>query len=451
MDVAPSPCITPLEEKTIKDISESLKIIQNEKCYILNIDIQSNSITFNIKEDKSLINTYYIKKMSLEDINKLHKSFYGLNSCNEFLDFIKISIENKTLLIKEEEENILINIEVLYLFKKSNVEIILTQEKINSEKVVNEILKELLVIKEQLNNIEKKTENIENDNKEEINKLKEEILNLKNKNEENKKICDDIQDLKKEINNMKDLYEKNKKLEDEINTLKKEIKKNENKINFEQENKNIKLDIDKLYNYIEPMKSIVFGIYNKTYLMIGTDYDFLKNEIERKTKKIMKGIVKLYQATLDGGDCSIFHKKCDNVSNTLVLICSNSGRRFGGFTTETWDISGQYKDDRKSFLFSLDKRKIYSFKCNGKAIYCHKDFGPTFGSGFTIKIGKNAINEKLLYTYEYYPDGCSFNFNGDQSALSESGKGKATYIYAREYEVYKVQLEDIPLDFNIVY
>ena len=54
---------------------------------------------------------------------------------------------------------------------------------------------------------------------------------------------------------------------------------------------------------------------------------------------------------------------------------------------------------------------------------------------------------KELYTYEFYPDGCSYYFNNDLSALSESGKGKATYIYAREYEVYKTLFEDISSDF----
>ena len=163
--------------------------------------------------------------------------------------------------------------------------------------------------------------------------------------------------------------------------------------------------------------------------------------------KKVKGLEKIYQASIEGGDSSIFHSKCDNIPNTLTLIFSEKGRIFGGFTSETWDISGKYKDDKKSFLFSIDKLKIYSYKCNGKAIYCHKDFGLTFGAGFSNKIGKNALIRKELYTYEFYPDGCSYYFNNDLSALSESGKGKATYIYAREYEVYKILFEDIFSDF----
>ena len=464
MDLPPCPKV---ETKGNLNISESLNIIQENKSYILTINIEENTITFIIKEDKSLINIYYNKTMYLDDIKQLHKAFYGLNSCDEFFDYIKKLIENKNLFIKENEENLTINFEVIYLFQKSIVEISLNQQKINNENIVNNIITELLLIKEQINNMEnnQKDKNIEsndkeeiNNLKEEINKLKEEIIDLKKIKDDNKKMIDNIQNLNEEIKGMKDLSEKNKKLEDEINMLKNEIKKNEiiydkdknNIIKFEEENKllkedneNMKLKINKLNNNIEPIKNIIDAIYNKSNLINRTDFDFLKKEIEKKMNQKVKNIKKLYQATLDGGDSSIFHLKCDNISNTLTIICSEKGRIFGGFTTETWDISGKFKDDRNSFLFSLDKYKIYSYKCNGKAIYCHKDFGPTFGSGFTIKIGKNAIIDKLLYTYEYYPDGCSFNFNKDLYALSESGKGKASYIYAMEYEVYKIEYEDI--------
>ena len=52
-------------------------------------------------------------------------------------------------------------------------------------------------------------------------------------------------------------------------------------------------------------------------------------------KKIKK-LKKLYQATNDGGDSEIFHKKCDNIPNTLALIKSEGQRRFGGFTSIPW-------------------------------------------------------------------------------------------------------------------
>ena len=37
-----------------------------------------------------------------------------------------------------------------------------------------------------------------------------------------------------------------------------------------------------------------------------------------------------------GGDSINFHKKCDNIPNTLILIKSEGNRRFGGFTPIPW-------------------------------------------------------------------------------------------------------------------
>ena len=139
-------------------------------------------------------------------------------------------------------------------------------------------------------------------------------------------------------------------------------------------------------------------MYNRSNLFDINEFEMIKLEMEKKKGQLVKGLKKLYQATIDGGECSIFHKKCDNIPNTLTVIKSAGYWRFGGFTTAEWDTSGKFKDDRNSFLFSLDKKKIYSYKNNGKAIYCNKDYGPTFGAGYTIKIGGNPINEKkLLY------------------------------------------------------
>ena len=166
----------------------------------------------------------------------------------------------------------------------------------------------------------------------------------------------------------------------------------------------------------------------------------LKLAIKSRLNKEVKELKKLYQATVDGDGAINFHSRCDNIPNTLVLIKSAGNRRFGGFTSAEWKSSsnGEYKDDKNAFLFSLDKQKIYSYKNNGKAICDNKDFGPIFGSGHDIFIGKHGIQEKHLYTNESYSD-CSYNYNGDKNALSEDGK--AGYIYAVEYEVFQVIFE----------
>ena len=49
--------------------------------------------------------------------------------------------------------------------------------------------------------------------------------------------------------------------------------------------------------------------------------DMIISAIKRTMNKEIKEIKKLYQATKDGGyDPLIFHKKCDNILNTIVLF-----------------------------------------------------------------------------------------------------------------------------------
>ena len=89
----------------------------------------------------------------------------------------------------------------------------------------------------------------------------------------------------------------------------------------------------------------------------------------------------------------------------------------------------------KFILFSLDKQKIYSYKKDGKAILNYKNNGPCFGGPYDICIYQHGIQEKHLWTNES-ASSCSYNYNGDNNALSEDGK--ASYIYAAEYEVFQV-------------
>ena len=215
---------------------------------------------------------------------------------------------------------------------------------------------------------------------------------------------------------------------------------------LKEENKELKKRIEILENEMKEIKKILnpdfninrIKIGNKSVIMKENEFDLIHLAIKSRLNKEVKELKKLYQATIDGDGGLNFHSRCDNIPNTLVLIKSAGNRRFGGFTSAQWSSpssSGEWKDDPNAFLFSLDKQKIYSYKKDGKAIYNYKDCGPCFGNGCTIWIGQHGIQEKHLDTYESYSS-CSYNFNGDNNALSEDGK--QSYIYAAEYEVFQV-------------
>jgi len=173
---------------------------------------------------------------------------------------------------------------------------------------------------------------------------------------------------------------------------------------------------------------------NKSVIMNYDERNMIFSEIENKMNKRIRKIKKLYQATIDGGEPINFHSKCDNIENTLVLIKSEGLRRFGGFTPIPWKSSenGVWVNDQSSnsFVFSLDKKKIYSLKSEKNAVNHNKNSGPCFGFGHDIGIVGNPIKEKTLFTHQ-----SSYNYKGDKYSLSEyDGRNQ---IKALEYEVFQ--------------
>ena len=223
----------------------------------------------------------------------------------------------------------------------------------------------------------------------------------------------------------------------EFGLMKEKIKYLENK------NKELEEEIKEIKNIIGPMyyrfkDSIYINRYifnNNSVIMKQNEFDLIHLAIKSRLNKEVKELKKLYQASIDGDGAFNFHSKCDNIPNTLTFIKSAGNRRFGGFTSQTWDSSSGFKDDKNAFLFSLDKQKIYSYKNDKKAIDCNAIFGPCFGDGHTIYIGPNAIQEKKLFTYESNPSCCSYYFYDDKNALSER---PGSYCYTTEYEVFQV-------------
>ena len=392
MEDAPLPnmSITPK-----KAISEKIDIIQENITYKLLIEIEEITMKIKIVDEDPFIGTYS-RIFSMTEIKDLHPAFAMLNSFNEFLDYFTALAKNKKIDIKQTNDSIAINMTVEYLLKQNNIEILLTQEDVNYNKISKLLKNEITLMKEKMNEIENKYKNI-----------------IEKQNKDNMK-----------------LIEENNNIKNRIELL-------------EDENKHIKEELSKCINYIKEIKTkseekkdeIIINQTINSSIMESEEYDMIESALTERIKKNIKKIKKLYQATVDGGDASIFHKLCDNIPNTLILIKSAGDRRFGGFTSECWESSIKRKNDKNAFLFSLDKNKIYKNKNYSYSIYCNSLSGPCFGFGNTIKIGKNVLKEKTLKTFESNPE-CSYEFNGDNNALSEDGKNEG--ILAKEYEVFQL-------------
>ena len=157
------------------------------------------------------------------------------------------------------------------------------------------------------------------------------------------------------------------------------------------------------------------------------------DELELLTRKINKfnqrlTLNLLYKATADSDKASVFHEKCDDAKSTLVLIETDKGRRFGGFTTCSWAGECVDKKDEDAFVFSLDKMQIYENIPGEDAIGCYPKFGPIF-LGCQIRIYDNAFT-KGGTTFEK-----GLNFNTEEDFELTGGE---RLFNVKDIEVYEV-------------
>ena len=105
--------------------------------------------------------------------------------------------------------------------------------------------------------------------------------------------------------------------------------------------------------------------------MKGTMYTDMKFISE--SLKNPKGFQLLYRASQDGFGAEHFHKHCDNISDTFVLIRTEFGRTIAGYTHYKWNQVKHgfvYDSGRKTFLLQLDLRQKLDPIMDSSLIYC---------------------------------------------------------------------------------
>ena len=284
------------------------------------------------------------------------------------------------------------------------------------------LIEENYLIKNEISNIK-----IEN------NLFKNEISNLK---EENNFINNTVSNLiigKKSIeSNLKDdnnlIKNEISNLKDDNNLIKNEISNlTGDKI---QLNKKI-YDLEKQYSKqaIENSK-IIFSVGNYSHKnSINFIYEYLNNN----TETFLSNIKLLYRSSIHGDNTKTLHELCDNKQNILIIIKSDSGYLFGGYSKIGFKTNNENKEliDNHSFLFSITKQKIYRV-INNRPVICHykNDFGFCFYQSiyfydsFTKKNGNHI--SKLMKN----------NFNGI-SDIYEINGGKDDFKI-EELEVYQL-------------
>ena len=279
---------------------------------------------------------------------------------------------------------------------------------------------ELMGLKSQFDELEKlkaQLSEIENmqDHTEELNQLKAKVEELANaqklKQEDNDTIL-----LKKKI---EELEEFKAKYEEEINALKGSEEKIETKIETSSKESNDIIKEETTQKY-----SVKGDIIHDP-----KELELITRKINKINQKITLNLI--YKATIDSDRAEAFHEKCDQAQCSLVLVETDKGKRFGGFTTCSWKGDCVEKKDPDAFVFSLDKMETYENIEDEDAIGCYPKYGPVF-LGCQIKINDNAFS-KGGTTFE---KGMNYNTQEDYELT-----GGDRVFGVKEVEVYDVIID----------
>ena len=369
-----------------------------------NYEFQKDKITYKLKT--SIVNWKYIKikchpmnqrygyinhfsKEDLIKINKIFENFCNIYKIQEEFDKCilaqKVSLShNRTnfninfyIKNKEKREKIPLNLIYENEINKNNDEIKLNYD---YNDILANVEKEIIIMKKEQANVDKKVDQILSEFGCQINKNENINNNIKNIPSDNKK---------------SNIFNHNKK----------------NKIYFNE---------NKLKHFIK-----------SNIIKTSEEFNLIKNKLlSQRKNKICKTInyKLLYQATKDSDKAQIFHQKCDNKKNSMILIETTEGKKFGGFTTQSWD-GDTNKQDKNAFIFSLDKLKIYDIITNQNAISCKPNFGPIF-CGYQIFIYDNFFNKGGIIT-----GNANKNFNTEKNFELNDGN---VIFKVKELEVFEI-------------
>ena len=384
-DVAPTPMRTPDDEDLNNDTNNfsggdknsipsfikktDFKILYQNRIFIISISLTSdkNHLYIQAREENNNI-FFFEKRMTSDELKIFDKLFRMCDNLEEaYSNMITIFNNEKNYIKGINDSKLFITISVLNLdgsFREKNLELL--KKMTNKEQVAENLYQKYLELK--VNNI----------------KLEQELKNTK---EENEKIKENFQNFKNEITQeISELKNRIKNLESKSSMLKSKIFKKKEDLDF----------------LIERLKKV----------------DLNDNVIKEENENISITLNLLYRASRDGDESKQFHSKCDNFKNTLVVVKTKKGLRFGGFTSETWNGNGIDKKDKNAFCFSIDKKKIYNSIQDKNAIFACPDFGPAFENCiFEIKdkcfeFGGLCSDESQNY-FDNHESVCEIN-NGEE-------------------------------------
>ena len=240
---------------------------------------------------------------------------------------------------------------------------------------------------------------------------------------------------------IKDLSAQLDALEEKIEILEKE---NEELREWKRKKEEEEKEEEEEEEEIDENEGIIFRKLDTKIIMKQEEFSLLYKRLKKNNKKIVNFKL-LYRGSEDGKSSAAFHEKCDGISNTISIIRSNTGYKFGGYAVNKWteNAFAWVYDDLESFVFSLNLMKIYdSTSTHNEKYHLGKYNGPQFWAftvadytGYTIDDHKPfGDNGQSIYHDGY------LHFSGFPSKYEING-GKH-YYYVNEIEVYQIIYEN---------
>ena len=255
----------------------------------------------------------------------------------------------------------------------------------------------------------------------ELNSLRAQVAEFNAIKNQYKNVDSQIEKLSLENQKLKmrieELEEANTKYEEEIKIL----KQNEKIYSKESQGSNVEEDKDIIYEENSQDNAVKGDIIHDT-----SELELLTKKINKLNQKLTLNL--LYKATADSDKAAAFHAKCDDANSSIVLVETDKGKRFGGYTTCSWSGECIEKKDEEAFVFSFDKMMTYDNIPGEDAIGCYPKFGPVF-LGCQIRIYDNAFTRGGS-TFER-----GLNFDTEEDYELTGGERS---FNVKEIEVYEV-------------
>ena len=443
--------------------------------FLLNFEQVKDKIKITAVEKDSFPVNKYENFYSLEDFIKINKWFNIFYTIENLLSEFELLTKNENFEIEQKSRNVLSLFIVFPIDLLERIEIKLPINEINNLELFSQLISKINEIESKENNdiafFDEKIDNLSHllQSIEEANKAREEEM-LQNQNENENKENNDEENNKEENNN----EEKNNHLEEMKDALKLQIEKKIKNNNIQQDNFNEMNNANIHHNnnekdeeeksdennneeqnenehnigFISPVENnnLLFAessIISLSELEKRKELNLLQNWLDswinqgRHDQPPIPYSTKLiFSSEKEDDKASSFHKNCDNIAPTLILIETKEGFRYGGFTTQKWESPEQsiFKNDKNAFIFSLDTEKKYDVTDPEKSIQCSMFWGPYFGEGGAICVPDNFLQEKNAF----YQWPSSY----DISEKDELTFGQEHNINISKYEVFQIIIEN---------